>query len=82
MDVIQAVITGGAVILAAFVALVGVLYGHLSARIGSLERKLEAADSYNRRLWSWSRRTQDLYYRHRTPGAPELDPLPDEHEEN
>lgn len=80
MDVISAVITGGAVIIAAVVALFGVLYGHLSSRIGALEDNLEDERSYNRRLWSYCRYLIDLYYRHRGPGAPELDPMPDEHQ--
>lgn len=47
------------------------LVGHLYVRVGRLER-------INRRLWAWARKHLDLYYRHRQPGAPDPDPLPDD----
>lgn len=78
MDVIPAVITGGAVIVGAVVTFFGVLYGHLSARLSTLEDDLASSRSYNREMWMYCRRLLDLYYRHRQPGAPDPDPLPDE----
>lgn len=80
MDVIPAVITGGAVIVGAVVAFFGVLYGHLAHRLENIEDDLHHAQVYNREMWAYCRRLLDLYYRHRAPGAPDPDPLPDEPE--
>lgn len=75
---IPAVIAGGAVVMAAIVALFGVLYGHLSRRINELQADLGHAHSYNRKMWAYCRYLLDLYYRHREHGAPDPDPLPDD----
>lgn len=80
MDVIPAVITGGAVIVGAVIAFFGVLYGHLSGRLTALEDDLKAAQTYNHTMWWYCRRLIDLYYRHRRDGAPDPDPLPEEPE--
>lgn len=73
-----AIIAGGAVVMAAIIALFGVLYGHLSKQVAELRDDLVRAQSYNREMWAYCRKLLDLYYRHRHDGAPDPDPLPDE----
>lgn len=63
---------------AAGLALLGVLSGHILTRVHRLEDELDQARRYNRELWAYCRRLIDLYYRHRVPGAPDPDPLPEE----
>lgn len=50
----------------------------LGDRVEKLEGDLRIEREYNRRLWDYCRRLLDLYYRHRTPGSPDPDPLPRE----
>ena len=76
-----AALTGAAVILGALLALFGVLLGQLYARISRLEGKITSAEQYNRRLWMWARAHIDLYYRHRSEGAPDPLPIPSEDDE-
>lgn len=59
-------------------ALIGTLAGVVMHRLTTLERRVAQAESYNRRLWAWARRHLDLYYRHRTPGSPDPEPIPEE----
>lgn len=59
-------------------ALLGVLYGHILTRVHSLEDDLAEANTYNRRLWIYTRGLLDMYYRHRRPEAPDPHPLPEE----
>ena len=47
-------------------------------RIRSVERKLSQTQTYNRRLWEWSVRHLELYYRWRMDGSPEPDKIPNE----
>ena len=47
-------------------------------RLREIEKRLSEVENDNRTLWSYCRRLLDLYYRHRQPGAPDPDPLPDE----
>lgn len=61
----------------ALLALLGVLTGHILARLHHLETEIDDARGQNRALWHYCRRLQDLYYRHRIPGSPDPDPLPD-----
>ncbi len=72
------IIAAAGLIVAALVALFGVIYGHLSHRIDRLENQLYAERAYSREMWSYTRRLLDLYYRHRQPGAPDPGPLPEE----
>lgn len=69
-----AVLVSAGVILGAFGALIAQLY----LRTSRLEREIQKANSYNRRMWQWARRHLDLYYRHRIPGSPDPVPIPDE----
>lgn len=59
-----------ATLLVAGLSLLGVIVAQLARRLDRLERD-------NRALWAYCRRLLDLYYRHRQPGAPDPDPLPD-----
>ena len=78
METIPAVITGGAAIIVAVVGVFGVLYGHLSQRLSTLEDELVVSRAYSRGLWAYCRGLLDLYYRHRREGAPDPERLPDE----
>jgi hypothetical protein len=71
--------TLGVAILGALLTLLGVLIGQLWGRLTALENRVESATAYNRRLWEWARRHLDLYYLHRRDGAPDPQPIPDEH---
>ena len=62
----------------ALLALLGVLSGHILHRVNGLEDDLRDAQDFNRRLWHYTRRLLDLYYRHRAPGSPDPEPLPEE----
>lgn len=62
----------------AALGLLGVLSGHILARVHGLEEQLDDMRQYNRELWTYTRRLLDLYYRHRRDGSPDPDPLPDE----
>ncbi|WP_372595683.1 hypothetical protein [Actinotalea sp.] len=62
-------------------SLVGVLIGQLWSRMASLEKRVSASAEYNRRLWLWARKHIDLYYRHRAVGAPDPDPIPEDHDD-
>ena len=66
----------GIAILTATVALFSALLGWLFKRLNTLENRVYGSELYIRRLWLWSRRLMDLYYRHREPGAPDPTPLP------
>lgn len=78
---IPVVVVGGiGAVIAAALALIGVLLGLQAARITSLERRVDQAWSYNRRMWVWARTVIDLYLRHRRDGAPDLPPIPAEDE--
>ena len=65
-------------VVVAFLGLIGVLAGHILHRVNGLEDDLRDAQDFNRRLWLYTRRLLDLYYRHRAPGSPDPDPLPEE----
>ena len=66
----------GITILTTTVALFGALLGWLFKRLNTLENRVTGSELYIRRLWLWSRRLMDMYYRHRKPGSPDPDPLP------
>ena len=57
---------------------VGTLSTVVLHRLSELEKRVNRAEGYNRRLWAYTRRLQDLYYLHRRPGSPDPDPLPEE----
>lgn len=67
---IETVLGVAAGIIAALLAILSGIVAQLYGRVTRLE-------SYNRDLWAYTRRVLDLYYRHRQPGAPDPDPLPD-----
>lgn len=56
----------------------GVLIGHQARRISDVEGRVETAKRQNHRLWLAYRTLLDLYYRYRTPGAPDPDRLEEE----
>lgn len=62
---------------AALIGLLGALSLHVLTRIHRLEDELDQARNYNRQLWRYCRGLLDLYYRHRTPGSPDPDPVPE-----
>ena len=64
-------------VLVAVLSVGGVILGQLWARVHNLETQIKYARDQNRGLWNYCRRLLDLYYRHRTPGSPDPDPLPD-----
>lgn len=66
---------------AAVLALAGVMFGLLFARIAKLEARLGRGERYNRRMWEWARKHVDLYYTHRRPGSPDPEPIPSEDDE-
>ena len=75
---IDAVIAAlGAIVVAAIAAGVGAL-GHVYRRLDEVEDELERVRKQNHRLWAWARKHLDLYYRHRSDGAPDPDPIPEE----
>ena len=75
---IDAVIAAlGAIVVAAIAADVSALE-HVYKRLDEVEAELERVRTQNRRLWAWARKHLDLYYRHRTDGAPDPDPIPEE----
>lgn len=49
----------------------------LGVVVGVLARRLDRLEEDNRKLWAYCRKLLDLYYRHRTLGAPDPEPLPD-----
>ncbi len=72
-------------IVVAAVPVLGVVAGHTVRRLNDVEAQVVAARdetsrarAYNRRLWVYTRDLIDLYYRHRTPDAPNPPPLPEE----
>ena len=67
----------GAIVVAAIAAGVGAL-GHVYNRLDEVENELRLVRKQNRELWVWARKHLDLYYRHRGPGAPDPDPIPEE----
>ena len=67
----------GAIVVAAIAAGGGAL-GHVYRRLDEVEAELEGVRAHNRRLWVWARKHLDLYYRHRSDGAPDPDPIPEE----
>lgn len=76
-----AVFTFGGVVIVAMGGLIGYLFKRLTDlenRVVAAEDKVKASESYTRKLWLWAKVVIDLYYRHRTPGAPEPPPIPDE----
>ena len=50
----------------------------LSVVVAQLYHRVAELEGYNRRLWAYTRYLLDLYYRHRSAGSPDPDPLPDE----
>ncbi len=70
MTVNPAAVTAAGVVLAAFLALLGAMVGHLWARVHSLERDQVEIRRVNNLLWRWGRDLVDLYYKHRTVDAP------------
>lgn len=73
-----ALITVIGTILATSITLIGVLSFHVLTRVHKLEEEVEEAQDYNHRLWWYCRRLLDMYYRHRSPGSPDPDPIPTE----
>lgn len=71
-----------ATVVGAVLILVGTLATIVAHRLSELEKRIVKAESYNRRLWLWSRAHLDLYYRWRRDGAPDPDPLPEEDEKS
>lgn len=69
-------LTIAGVIVAAMLALFGVLIGHLYGRVGKLEGQVQDERDYNHKMWVWGRSMIDLYYRNRKAGAPEPWPIP------
>ena len=57
-------------ILAAMVTILTTVGGFVMARLGTLERRIDALDRENDLLWVWNRQAQDAYYRHVKPGSP------------
>jgi hypothetical protein len=72
------VIAGVCTVLAALLAIVGIVIGQMWARLSALEERVEKSAAYNRRLWEWARKHIDLYYRYRRDGSPEPDPIPED----
>ena len=67
----------GTIVVAAITAGGGAL-GHVYKRLDEVEDELGRVRKQNRELWTWARKLLDLYYRHRSPGAPDPDPMPKE----
>lgn len=72
-------------LLVAAIPVLGGLAGHTIRRINAVEAQVvdargevTRARAYNRKLWLYTRELLDLYYRHRTPDAPNPPPLPEE----
>lgn len=76
MTVEALTVLGGVVV--AVVSAGGVALGHLYKRLFDVEAEVKSAKAQNRKLWMWARKHIDLYYRFRTDGAPDPDPLPDD----
>ena len=76
MTVAALTVLGGVVV--AVVTAGGVALGHVYKRLSDVEAEVKSAKAQNRKLWLWARKHVDLYYRHRTAGAPDPDPLPDD----
>ncbi len=54
------------------------LLGVLGVGVTQLSTRVERLEGYNHRLWAYTRYLLDLYYRHRSPDAPDPAPLPDD----
>lgn len=67
-----------AAVIVGALALIGTLGGIVMHRLSELEKRVAKAEGYNRRLWAYTRRLVDQYYRWRQDGAPDPDPLPEE----
>lgn len=77
MSTEQTLLTVAGSVIVAVIAAGGVAIGHLWGRVHQLEDEVRRAREQNRGLWAYCRRLLDLYYRHRTPGSPDPEPLPD-----
>lgn len=64
-------------LVAAVTIIVGLL-GVLGVGVTQLSTRVERLEGYNHRLWAYTRYLLDLYYRHRSPDAPDPAPLPDD----
>ena len=78
MTIHPGLVAAVAVVLAAGLGLLGVLYSQLLTRVGRLEDQVAKSRRHNRALWEWCRNALDLYLRHRKDGAPDLPPIPTE----
>lgn len=78
MTIDPGVIAAAATLLAALIAIVGVIIGQMWVRLAALEERVEKVTQQNRRLWLWARKHIDLYYTWRRPDAPDPDAIPSE----
>lgn len=76
------VLTVAGVVVAALLALFGVLIGQLYARIARLENRVNSEVDYSNRLWAYTRGLLDLYFRHRKTTGPDPGPIPERDDNN
>lgn len=72
-----AFLTVAGVVVAALLALFGVLIGQLYARISRLENRVNAEVDYSNRLWAYTRKLLDLYFTHRKVSGPDPGTIPE-----
>lgn len=77
------ILTVAGIVVAALLTLFGVLIGHLFGRVAKLENDVKAARDevqeerdYAARLWTYTRKLLDLYFRNRKDGAPDPGEIP------
>lgn len=60
---------------AGLIGLVGTFAGVIASRLREVEARLEESHAENVKLWMYTRRLIDLYYRHRRDDAPDVPKL-------
>jgi hypothetical protein len=79
MILISPVVLGGVItLIVSVLGGVGVLIGHIWARLAAVEAQLKASTQHSHAMWVWARTMIDMYLTWRREGAPDPEPIPDE----